>query len=115
MNAATRVKFYFDEHSPRAVEKGLLKRGYEVVMAVDVGMTEKDDDSEHLPYATEHGLVIFTRDQPFAGRTAKRTDHAGLVCWTGDDDNFGGMIRKLITFAEQHSAEEVFGQVFWLK
>ena len=32
-----------------------------------------------------------------------------------DDDNFGGMIRKLIDFAEQHIAEEVVGQVFWIK
>jgi len=109
IDLATKVKFYFDEHSPRSVEKGLLKRGF------DVGMTQKDDDSEHLPYAAERGLVVFTRDQPFAGRTAKHTNHAGLVCWTGDDDNFGGMIRKLIDFAEQHSAEEVSGRVFWLK
>ncbi len=50
IDLATRVKFYFDEHSPRAVEKGLLKRGYEVVMAVDVGMTQKDADTGHLPY-----------------------------------------------------------------
>ncbi len=112
---ATKIKFYFDEHSPRAVEKGLLKRGFEVVMAVDVGMMQKDDDTEHLPYATERGLVIFTRDEPFAGRTLKRTDHTGLVCWTGDDDNFGGMIRKLIDFAERFTAEEVLGQVYWLK
>lgn len=111
----TKIKFYFDEHSPRAVEKALLKRGYEVIMAVDVSMTQKDDDTEHLPYAAEHGLVIFTRDEPFAGRAAKRFDHSGLVCWTGDDDNFGGMIRKLIDFAELHAAEEVAGQVFWLK
>ncbi len=112
---ATKIKFYFDEHSPRAVEKGLQKRGFEVVMAVDVDMVQKDDDSEHLPYATERGLVVFTRDEPFAGRTAKHTNHSGLVCWTGDDDNFGGMIRKLVDFAESYTAEEVVGQVFWLK
>lgn len=84
-------------------------------MAVDVDMTDKDDDSEHLPFATEKNAVVVTRDQPFAGRTAKRTDHAGLICWTGVDNDFGGMIRALINFADQHTSEEVAGRVFWLK
>lgn len=35
---ATSVKFYFDEHMPRKVERGILERGIEVIMAVDVGM-----------------------------------------------------------------------------
>ena len=84
-------------------------------MAVDVGMVGKDDDTEHLRYATEHGLVLVTRDLPFAGRTAKRADHAGLVCWTGADDDFGGMIRVLEKFASEHAPDEVAGLVFWLK
>ena len=109
------ISFYFDEHMPRAVERGLAARGYTVVMAVDAGMTAKDDDTEHLRYATEHNLVLVTRDLPFAGRTSKRTDHAGLICWTGADDDFGGMIRILSDFASQHTADDVAGMVFWLK
>jgi hypothetical protein len=100
---------------PRAVEQGLLQRGYEIIMAVDVGMTEKDDDTEHLPYAATHEAVLVTNDHPFAGRTMQRTDHAGLICWTGAMDDFGGMIRKLSEFAEKHTAEEVKGRVFWIK
>jgi predicted nuclease of predicted toxin-antitoxin system len=109
------IKFYFDEHMPRATEQGLIKRGIEVIMAADVDMRNKDDDTEHLPFATEQGAVLVTRDKPFAGRTVKRTDHAGLICWTGKDDDFGGMIRVLSAFAEQHTAEEIEGRVFWLK
>jgi predicted nuclease of predicted toxin-antitoxin system len=112
---AKKISFYFDEHAPRAVQRAIIERGYPVVMAVDVGMKSKDDDTEHLPYAAEHGLVIFTRDRPFAGRVSKRTDHAGLICWTGNDDDMGGMIRVLTAFAEQHTAEQVIGQVYWLK
>jgi hypothetical protein len=54
-------------------------------------MAGKDDDTEHLPYATEEHAVLVTRDRPFAGRTQKRTDHAGLICWTGQDNDIGGM------------------------
>jgi hypothetical protein len=112
---AKKIKFYFDEHMPRAVEKGLMDRGYEVIMAVDSDMIEKDDDTEHLPFANEKGAVLVTRDLAFAGRTAKHTDHSGLICWTGAQDDFGGMIRVLIEFAEQHTPEDAAGDVFWLK
>lgn len=109
------IKFYFDEHMPRAVERGLKERGYEVIMAVDVGMIEKDDDTEHLIFATQKEAVLVTRDHPFAGRAMKHSDHAGLIYWTGKDDDFGGMVRALTDFAEHHPPEEILGQVFWLK
>ena len=72
------LRFYFDEHMPRVVQKTLVERGHEVIMAVDVDMVGKDDDTEHLRFATEKNAVLFTRDRPFAGRTQKRSDHAGL-------------------------------------
>jgi predicted nuclease of predicted toxin-antitoxin system len=110
-----KIKFYFDEHMPRAVEQGVVEHGYEVVMAVEVDMIGKDDDTEHLPFAAEKGAVVVTRDLAFAGRAAKRSDHAGLICWTGAQNDFGGMIRALAEFAESYTSEEVAGHVFWLK
>lgn len=58
-----------DEHMPRAVATALKDTGSEVIVAVDVGMTAKDDDAEQLPYAALVEAVLVTRDQPFAGRT----------------------------------------------
>ncbi|MCC6893039.1 MAG: DUF5615 family PIN-like protein [Anaerolineae bacterium] len=104
-----------DKHSPRSLERALLENGFEVIMAVDVDMVGKDDDDEHLPYAASRGFVIFTRDLPFAGRTAKRTEHAGMICWTGNQQDVGGTIRAVLAFSSQYHAEEVAGQVFWLK
>ena len=110
-----KIKFYFDEHMPRAVQTAVIDHGYEVMMAVDVDMVGKDDDTDHLPYAAANQAVIFTRDSAFAGRAMQRADHAGLICWTGRDDDFGGMIRALVQFADNHEAEDVVGRVFWLK
>jgi hypothetical protein len=85
-------------------------------MAVDVGMEGKDDDTEHLVYATEHDLVMVTFDRPFAGRTMSRSDHVGLVCLAEDiRDNIGKMIDVLAEFAELYDPEKDAGQVFWLK
>ncbi len=75
------IGFYFDEYMNRAVADALIARGYQVVMAVDVNMVNKDDDTQHLPYAAEHGLVKVTFDHPFASRTmSSHMDHPGLIC-----------------------------------
>jgi predicted nuclease of predicted toxin-antitoxin system len=110
------VRFYFDEHMRRAVEKGLTRLGHEIVMAVDVGMEGKDDDTEHLPYAQSHNLVLVTFDRPFAGRTISRTDHSGLICLSEDmREDIGRTIRVLAEFADKYSSEDAVGQVFWLR
>src|SRR5262249_10854696 len=110
------VGFYFDEHMPRSAAKGLIERGYEVIMAVDVDMVRKDDDHQHLPYATEHSLVMVTFDREFAGRTMPRTGHTGLICISEKfRTDIGGIIRLLAAFSDSHNLEEISGQVFWLK
>jgi hypothetical protein len=99
----------------RAVADGLIQRGYIVIMAVDVDMIGKDDDTEHLRYATEHNLVLVTFDHPFAGRTMRHADHIGLVCLAYSiRDDIGRMIDVLTEFAGLYEADRDAGQVFWL-
>lgn len=110
------VGFYFDEHMARAVADGLTKRDYMVVMAVDVEMKNKDDDTEHLPYATEHRLVMVTFDREFAGRTMSRADHTGLICLSEKmRADVGGQIHILADFSDLHTPDDTAGRVYWLK
>jgi hypothetical protein len=110
------IRFYFDEHMPRTVAETLIKQGVDVILAVDVGMVQKDDDTEHLKYAAENELVMVTFDRPFAGRTMSRTDHKGLICLSESiRSDVGGQVRLLSDFAASHMSDEVIGQVFWLK
>ena len=107
--------FYFDEHMNRAVADALMQRGYTIVLAVDVEMEGKDDDTEHLIYATERGLVMVTFDHPFAGRTMARTDHVGLICLAYSiRENTGRIIEVLAEFAALYDPQKDTGQVFWL-
>lgn len=109
------IGFYFDEHMNRLVADALIEKGYEVVMAVDVGMEGKDDDTEHLSYAAEHDLVMVTFDHPFAGRTMTRADYPGLVCLAYSiRENIGKMIEVLAEFAALYDPQRDSGQVFWL-
>jgi predicted nuclease of predicted toxin-antitoxin system len=109
-----KVSFYFDEMGSRKAAEQLIRRGYSVILANDVGMTEKGDP-EHLAYAAELGHVVVTFDREFAGTTSKSTEHAGLVCLSVSQDDVGGMVRLLSAFADDHTPEDVAGQVFWLK
>ena len=110
------IRFYFDEHIARTAAEGLIARGYEVTMAIDVGMGGKDDDTEHLAVASAGGLVMVTFDRPFAGRTMSRTDHAGLICLSESIRNdIGAIIRVLSEFADKYTPETASGRVFWLK
>lgn len=108
------ISFYFDEMMNRPLAEGLAAQGYSVVMANDIRMTGKPD-AEHLAEATKRGMVLVTLDRPFAGRATKQSDHAGLICWTGDGQNIRVMLEALTEFAKRNTAENVAGQVFWLK
>jgi predicted nuclease of predicted toxin-antitoxin system len=108
------VSVYFDEMMSRVAAEQLIERGYPVVLAVDVEMAEKPDD-EHLVYATENGHVMVTFDRPFAGLASQSTEHGGVICLSGAQNNIGGIVRALTEFAETHTPEDAAGQVFWLK
>jgi hypothetical protein len=82
-------------------------------MAIDVEMSEKDDLSEHLPYAAERDLVIVAYDRKFAGLASQTTNHAGLICLSGRQDDFGYMVRTLVEIAEQYALEAIAGPVIW--
>lgn len=99
----------------RRVAAGLIQRGYAVVMAADVDMLGKDDDTEHLPYAIENGCVMVTFDHPFANRTQSRSDHPSLVCLSHKIEyDIGKIIEVLVEFAELYGPEKDKGLVFWL-
>ncbi|MCA0454701.1 MAG: DUF5615 family PIN-like protein [Chloroflexi bacterium] len=111
----TAVSFYFDEMMPRKVANQLIEQGVKVIMAVDIGMVGKDDLQDHLTYATENKLVLVTFDRPFSTRAMAQSNHCGLICWTGTQNDFGGQIDKLGEFANHYSLENALNNVFWMK
>ena len=78
---AERIKFYMDEHVPRAVVEGLRRRGVDVLRAQEAGMLGAGDE-QHLALALRERRVIFTQDADFlrlhaAGRPHESLDHRG--------------------------------------
>lgn len=107
------IEYYFDEMMSRKAAQQLVSRGIKVIFANDIGMTEKDDVKEHLPFAKERGLVIATFDRKFAGLMLNTVDHAGVVCLSGSKNNVGYIVRTLVEVAEQYTPETIAGAVIW--
>jgi predicted nuclease of predicted toxin-antitoxin system len=73
-----RIKFYTDEHVPRAVTEGLRRRGVDVVTVQDAG-TQGAEDARHLDFAAREGRVVLTQDADFLRLHAAGVSHAGIV------------------------------------
>lgn len=51
------IRYYMDEHVPRAVSEGLRRRGIDVVTTQEAGLQAADDDVL-LAHATRQGRVL---------------------------------------------------------
>ena len=65
------IKFYMDQHVPRAITVGLRLRGVDVITAYEDGTSELPDP-ELLERAGELGRVFFTRDDDLIAEVTRR-------------------------------------------
>lgn len=75
---AERIKFYMDEHVPRAVTEGLRRRGVDVLTTQEADMVEADDE-QHVALALREGRVIVTQDADFLRLHAAGCPHSGIA------------------------------------
>jgi hypothetical protein len=113
------IRSYFDHHVPERFALDLRLRGFDALMAREVG-NERASDEAHLRWATEHGRVVITSDFDdypiladkwfFEGR-----DHAGIILleqprWT----SYGGFLRRLLRLLDTLTADDMRNRVEWL-
>jgi predicted nuclease of predicted toxin-antitoxin system len=105
----TEIRYYTDEHVPRAVIRGLRQRGIDVLSVPEARMLGASDE-EHLSFALDKGRVIFTQDDDFL-RLAKVSEaHAGIV-YASQQTPIGEVIRGLVLIHRVLEAEDMLGQV----
>ena len=102
---AERIKFYMDEHVPRAVTEGLRRRGVEVLTAQDAGMMTAEDE-QHLVLALGEGRVIFTQDADFLRLHAAGRPHAGIV-YAPQGTAVGTIVRSLMLVFDVLTPEDM--------
>ncbi len=91
---ALKIRFYADEHIPRAVVRGLRERGVDVQTVSEAGLLSASDE-EHLRRCDIEGSVLITQDSDFLHLHALGVTHAGIV-YAPHETSIGEMIRGLM-------------------
>jgi predicted nuclease of predicted toxin-antitoxin system len=110
--SAEPLKFYTDEHVPRAVIEGLRRRGLDVLSTQEAGMLGASDE-EHLALAASEGRIIFTQADDFLRLHARGISHCGIV-YARQQTPIGVMVRGLMLVYEVLDAEEMRDHVEFL-
>ena len=73
-----RIKFYTDEHVPKAVINGLRQRGADVMTTKEAGLLGAADEA-HLAFARNEHRVIVSQDDDFIRLHAAGKQHSGIA------------------------------------
>jgi len=106
------VRFYTDEHVPRAVVRGLRQRGVDVLTVAEVGLIGAPD-VEHLRFALRTRRVVFSQDDDFLRLAAADEPHAGIV-YAPQHTPVGTMIKGLMLICRVLEADEMLGHIEFL-
>lgn len=101
------IKYYLDEHIPRALAEALRRRGVDVVTVQELDLMGATDE-EHLANANQLGRVIVTQDSDFCALHSLGVEHAGIV-FDALGHTIGQMVRGLMLIHGVLTAEDFTG------
>jgi len=104
-----RIKYYADEHIPKAVVQGLRRRGLDVISVPEARMLAATDEA-HLSHAMEECRVLITEDDDFLRIHATGKQHAGIV-FAPPGTSIGKMISGLMLIHQVLHAQEMRNHV----
>jgi len=107
------IRFHLDEHCPTALAEGLRRRGIDVTMTAELGLSGATD-RDHLALARNQGRVIFTQDEDFLALHAEGVEHAGIAYCHQEARSLGKIIRGLSLIWDVFEPEEMRNRVEWL-
>lgn len=108
----TRVKFFLDEHIPKAIAKGLRARGVEVLTCAEADRLTFSD-AEHLQFAFSKGYVVVTADNDFLTLHSQGVHHAGIA-FASKPLSIGQYVNALMLIHEVLDADEMPDHVEFL-
>jgi hypothetical protein len=107
-----KIRFYLDEHVPRAVVYGLRERGVDIKTVGEAGLLSAPDTA-HLQRARAERRVIFTQDSDFLRLHAAGHPHCGIV-YAPQGTSIGETIHGLMLLHQVLDADEMEGHVEFL-
>ncbi len=88
------IRFFFDQHIPSAIARGLRRRGVDVLTAQDAGRCGLPDPDQ-LQFATAGQRVMMTFDPDYLALHASGVTHAGIVWCPATKYSIGQLIQLL--------------------
>jgi predicted nuclease of predicted toxin-antitoxin system len=88
------IRFFFDQHIPPAVARGLRRRGVDVLTAQEAGRCGLPDPDQ-LQFATAEERVVMTFDRDYLALHASSVPHAGIVWCRATKYTIGQLIQLL--------------------
>ena len=110
---STPVKFHLDEHVCPAVAVGLGRRGIDVTVTHEVGLSGANDP-EHIRFALREQRVIVTHDRDFPRWHSAGVQHAGIAYCYQQKYSIGELVRALLLLRDCLSADEMAGTLEYL-
>jgi hypothetical protein len=92
---AERIRFYFDQHIPSAVARGLRRREVDVLTAQDADRCGVSDE-EQLRFSTQERRVLVTFDADFLNLASKGIEHTGIAFCSATKYSIGELIYTLL-------------------
>lgn len=106
------IKFYLDEHFPRAVAEGLRRRGLDVLTVQDARRTGSSD-TKQLAFALAEQRVLLTMDSDFLILASQGVAHAGIG-YANPTRSVGELIRAIMLLYGVLSPSEMMNHVEFL-
>lgn len=107
-----KIRFYTDEHIPKAVINGMRLRGIDVVSISDT-RAFGGTDVQHLEQASSERRVVVTQDADFLALAASGVPHQGII-YAPQGTPIGQFVQGLLLIHEVLDADEMVGQVEFL-
>ena len=106
------IKYYTDEHIPKAVIQGLRRRGIDVLSVPESGMIEASDE-DILEMARMENRVIITQDEDFLRLHSEGMQHRGIV-YSPHGTSIGEIISGLMLIHQVLDSTEMKNHVEFL-
>jgi predicted nuclease of predicted toxin-antitoxin system len=106
------IRYYLDEHVPRAVTQGVRRRGGDVLTVQEAGLRGAAD-GEQLAHAVATGRVVVTQDTDFLRLHADGRAHRGII-YASQYLSVGEIIRGLMLIQDLLTAEEMVNHLEFL-
>lgn len=103
------IRFYADEHIPKAVIHGLRQRQIDIVTVADAALMGACDLA-HLRFARETSRVIVTQDDDFLRLAAAGEPHAGIV-YAPQHTSIRVLVQGLVLIQHVLDADEMNGHI----